>query len=236
LGEFGLSAVPPEPFDPAGLDADELVTRAQESSPTVLQQAAQLDVSDAQARSARGSRWPTVSLSFGFNQRTFAQERDALFDLYPDQGRYGSTSMSLTIPVFSRFQTQARVAEAEVGRENARETLRKTRLQLDEEVRSRLIALQTAYQGYQIALRSGEIAQERLNLAREQFRLGSRTFTELQRDIDDAANAEREVITQLFGFLEARVNLEETVGDQNGGSQDNGEEAASAHQGPEREG
>jgi outer membrane protein len=236
LGEFGLSAVPPEPFDPAGLDADELVTRAQESSPTVLQQAAQLDVSDAQARSARGSRWPTVSLSFGFNQRTFAQERDALFDLYPDQGRYGSTSMSLTIPLFSRFQTQARVAEAEVGRENARETLRKTRLQLDEEVRSRLIALQTAYQGYQIALRSREIAQERLNLAREQFRLGSRTFTELQRDIDDAANAEREVITQLFGFLEARVNLEETVGDLNGGSQDNGEEAASAHQGPEREG
>ena len=83
---------------------------------------------------------------------------------------------------------------------------------MEEEVRSRLIALQTSYQGYQIALRSREIAQERLRLAREQFRLGSRTFNELQRDIDDAAAAEREVITQLSGFVEARANLEETVG------------------------
>ena len=239
LGEFGLSAVPPQPFDPAGLDADQLVARAQESSPAILEQAAQLDVSAAQARSARGSRWPTLSLSFGFNQRTFAQERDALFDLYPDQGRYGSTSMSLSIPLFSRFQTQARVAEAEVGRGTAQENLRKTRLLLDETVRSRLIALQTAYQGYQIALRSREIAQERLNLAREQFRLGSRTFTELQRDIDDAANAEREVITQLFGFLEARVNLEETVGDLDLGSGADAEAPVTPDQGShgeEREG
>jgi outer membrane protein len=215
------------------------VARAQESSPTALEQVAQLDVSAAQARSARGSRWPTLSLSFGFNQRTFAQERDALFDLYPDQGRYGNTSMSLSIPLFSRFQTQARVAEAEVGRVNAQETLRKTRLLLDEAVRSQLISLQTAYQGYQIALRSREIAQERLNLAREQFRLGSRTFTELQRDIDDAANAEREVITQLFGFLEARVNLEETVGDLELGSGTGAEAQVGSDQGSrgeEREG
>jgi outer membrane protein len=239
LGVFGLSAAPPEPFDPSGLDADQLVARAQESSPTALEQVAQLDVSAAQARSARGSRWPTLSLSFGFNQRTFAQERDALFDLYPDQGRYGNTSMSLSIPLFSRFQTQARVAEAEVGRVNAQETLRKTRLLLDEAVRSQLISLQTAYQGYQIALRSREIAQERLNLAREQFRLGSRTFTELQRDIDDAANAEREVITQLFGFLEARVNLEETVGDLELGSGTGAEAEVGSDQGSrgeEREG
>ena len=104
-------------------------------------------------------------------------------------------------------------AVAQVGLDNAQENLRKTRLQVEEEVRSGLIALRTAYQGYQIALRSQEIAQERLRLAREQFRLGSRTFSELQLDIDAGASAEREVITQLFGFLEAGVNLEETVGD-----------------------
>ncbi len=40
--------------------------------------------------------------------------------------------------------------------------------------------------------------------AREQFRLGSRTFTELQQDIDAACQAERGVITQLFDFLEPR--------------------------------
>ena len=213
LEDFGLSDETPMPFDPQALDAEALVVRALASNPLIHQQMAQLDVGSAQARAARGSRWPTLSLSFGFNQRTFAQEREALFDLYPDQGRYGSTSLSMTIPIFSRFQNSARIAEARVGLDNAQENLRKTRLQVEEEVRSRLIALRTAYQGYQIALRSQEIAQERLRLAREQFRLGSRTFSELQLDIDAGASAEREVITQLFGFLEAGVNLEETVGE-----------------------
>lgn len=212
LNEFSLADFTPEPFDPSGLDADALVAEAQATSPLVEQQMAQLEVGSAQARAAKGSRWPTVSMSFGFNQRTFALDRDALFDPYPDQGRYGTTSLSFSFPLFSRFQTQARVVEAEVGMENAEENLRKARLQLEEDVRSRLIALQTAYQGYQIALRSREISDERLNLARAQFRLGSRTFNELQRDIDDAASAEREVISQRFGFLEARVNLEEMVG------------------------
>jgi outer membrane protein len=212
LEVFGLSEVLPDPFDPQSLNADDLVGRAQASSPVVLQQLAQLEVGAAQVKAAKGSRWPSLSMSFGFNQRTFAQEREALFDAWPDQGRYGSTSFSLSIPIFSRFQTSARIAEAQVALDNAQENLRKTRLQVEEDVRSRLISLQTAYQGYQIALRSREIAQERLRLAREQFRLGSRTFNELQRDIDDAAAAEREVITQLSGFVAARANLEETVG------------------------
>ncbi len=212
LTEFSVSPQLPEPFDPSGLDPDELVDGALTSSPTLLQQRAQVEKGEAQARSARGSRWPTVTMNFGFNQRIYAQEKGALFDLWPDQGRFGSTSLSFSIPLFSRFQNSARIAEAQVGLDNAKETLRKSRLQLEEEVRSRLIALKTAYQGYRIALRSREIAQERLSLAQDQFRLGSRTFTELQRDIDDAAGAEREVINQLIGFVEARANLEETVG------------------------
>ena len=212
LDTFALDERLPEPFDPSGLEGDALVARAVASSPGVVEQEAQVEASRAQLESAKGSRWPSVSMSFGFNQRTFAQDKGALFNPFPDQGRYGSTSLSLSIPLFSRFQTQARIAEAEIARTNARETLRKIRLQAEENVRSRLIALRTAYQGWEIAVQSRAIAQERLELAREQYRLGSRTFTELQRDIEDAAAAEREVLNQLFGFLEARVNLEEAVG------------------------
>ena len=216
LMAFSVSDALPEPFDPSYLEAEELLERALATSPAIQQQRAQVERGRAQTRAAQGSRWPTLSLNFGFNQRTYAQEEDAFLDPWPDQGRFGSTGFSLSIPLFSRFQNSARIAEAEVGLNNAQENLRKTRLQTEEEVRSRLIALQTAYQGYRIALRSREIAQERLSLAQDQFRLGSRTFTELQRDIDDAAGAEREVINQLFGFVEARASLEETVGPLNG--------------------
>ncbi|MFC1660560.1 TolC family protein [Gemmatimonadota bacterium] len=213
LEGFRLDDALPTPFEPSSLNADDLVAQALASNPLVLEQEAQLLVGDAQARAARGSRWPSLSLSFGFNQRTFAEEKEALFDVFPDQGRFGSTSLSVSLPLFSRFQTQARVAEAEVGISNARENLRKTQLQIEEQVRSRLIALQTAYQSYLIALRSQEIAQERVRLAREQYRLGSRDFTALQQDTEAAAQAERDVITQLFGFMDAHANLEEVVGE-----------------------
>ena len=39
---FGLSEVLPDPFDPQSLNADDLVARAQASSPVVLQQLAQV--------------------------------------------------------------------------------------------------------------------------------------------------------------------------------------------------
>jgi len=214
LEHFRLSQEPPTPFDPSGLDEDALVERALLASPQVLEQEAQLEAGRAQARYARGSRWPSIRLSFGVNQRTFDRGEGALFRPFPDQSRYGSTSLSLSIPLFSRFQNEAQIAEAQVALDNTRETLRKTRLQAEENVRSRLISLRTAHQGYEIALRSREIAQERLELAQQQYRQGSRTFSELQRDIEDAASAEREVINQLFGFLEARVNLEEVVGEE----------------------
>lgn len=213
MGRIQLSSQGPVPFDPVQLDVEALVRIAMESSPTLVQQLAQVDRSSAATQAAKSSRLPSINLSFGVNQQNFAQEKDALFDVFPDQGRYGSMRLSLSVPVFTGFQNSARIAEAQVARDNALETLRKTRLQVEEEVRSRFISLETGWAGYQIALRSQEIAEERLRLAREQFRLGSRTFSELQRDIDDAANAEREVINQLFGFAEARANLEETVGD-----------------------
>jgi outer membrane protein TolC len=213
LGAFRLSSEAPAPFDPALLDEGELIQWALDSNPIIQQRIAELARGRAQVGVASGSRWPTLTLNFDFNQRVFAQEREALFDLFPDQGRFGSAGVSLSIPLFSRFQTSARIAEAQVAADNAEENLRKTRLQVVEETRSRLIALETAYKSYLIALRSQEIAQERLSLARDQFRQGSRSFTELQRDIDDSAIAEREVITHLFAWVEALANLEETVGE-----------------------
>ncbi len=151
-------------------------------------------------------------MNFGFYQSTNALESAALFDPFPQDSRYGSTSLSFSIPLFSRFQTNNAIAQADVGRRNAEETLRQTRLQVEEEVNARIIDLRGAYEGVRLAQQSWEIAQERLRLGRELYQMGSRTFVELQQDIEAAVNAEREAINQRFTFIQARVNLEETVG------------------------
>ena len=203
----------PEAFDPTGLDAGELVSGALASNPSLMEQEASLAVSRAQTRSVRASRWPSLGLSFSASQSTFGEDWAGAFDPFPNRSRSGGASFGISIPLFPRFDTRSRVTQAEVSLANAEQTVIEARLQLEERVRGQLIAVQTAHQSYLISLRSQEIAQERLRLAREQFSLGFRSFTELQQDIDAAAQAQREVVSQLFALLEAQVNLEETVGE-----------------------
>ena len=103
LVEFTVAPGTPDAFDPAGFDVAGFVSRTLVSSPRILRQEAEVSASAARARAARGGRWPTVSMNFGFYQSTNALERAALFELFPQDSRYGSTSLNFSIPLFSRF-------------------------------------------------------------------------------------------------------------------------------------
>jgi outer membrane protein TolC len=173
-----------------------------------------VQASRAQAQSARRANWPPLTISFNARQSTFGDEYGAFMDPFPNDSRSGGASFGITIPIFQGFNSKARIVQAEVSLANQEESLRETRLIVEEAVRARFIAVETAYQSYLITLRSRDIAQERLRLGREQFRLGSRTFTELQQDIDAASQAERAVINQLFALEQALANLEEVVGEE----------------------
>jgi outer membrane protein len=214
LTEFRVEDALPLAFDPSGLDPESLATVAFSANPTLIEQEASVQVSRAQAQSARRAHWPPLTISFSANQSSFGDRFKGFADPFPDRSRSGSAGFGITIPVFQGFNNKARIVQAEVALVNQEETLRETQLIVEEAVRSRLIALETAHQSYLITVRSREIAQERLLLGREQFRLGSRTFTELQQDIDAASQAERAVINQLFALEQALANLEEMVGEE----------------------
>jgi len=209
----GVEETLPQPFDPRTLDSRDVVETGLSSSPRLIEQEASLAVTRAQAESSRRSHWPGLTISFSGSQSTFGDQLTGMVDPFPDRSRSSGASFGLSIPIFQGFTNKQRIVQAEVSLANAEETLKGVRLQVEELVNSRFIALQTAYQSYEISLNSREIAQERLRLAQEQYlRLGTRSFVELQQDIDAAAQAERGVINQLFSLVQARVDLEETVG------------------------
>ena len=171
-------------------------------------------MSRAQAQSARRAHWPPLTITFNARQSTFDDDYGGFLAGFPDDSRSGGASFGITIPIFQGFNNKVRIVRSEVGLVNQEEALRETRLLVEEAVRARLIAVETAHQSYLITVRSREIAQERLRLGREQFRLGSRTFAELQQDIDAASQAERALINQLFALEQALANLEEMVGEE----------------------
>ncbi len=217
MGEFTTRGTLPEPFDPAALDETGLIGRALEQSPTILQNRAQVDVGRASLSAVRSARLPTISLGTYFFQDAYGQEYTAAFNPFATDSRYASARLSLSIPVFTGFSAERNIAEAQVQLANAEEQMRQTRLEIERDVRSRLIDLRGAWDSYRLAELSSEIAEERLRLAREGYRLTTETFADLQLAIEGAANERRTAINARYDFVAARIELEQVVGGPLGG-------------------
>jgi outer membrane protein len=212
LGDFTLAPAGLEIFDPAALDPELLVSAALERNPRVRTEEARVDASRAQLAVAGSSRWPTVSVSGGVTRSTFGPDQSALFDVMPRDRSGGNLSLNVSFPLFQRFEPGLNIARAEISLLNARESLRQTGLDVEEAVRARLIDLDNAFRALDFEERSRALAEERLRLTREEYRLAGRRFEDLQGAVRAAADARRRSLAARYAFVQARVTLEETVG------------------------
>jgi outer membrane protein len=211
--EYELSTDLPALFDPTSLDDNALVARGLSSSPIVLQRQAALVTADNQASAARASRWPSISGSFNYGRSMGRRDFAAWGDLNPRN--YGwSFGLSASLPVFTRFQTTAQITRADADEEDAREELRRTRLDVERAVRAALVDLRTAHRALQLAQENARISAEQVTLAEELYRAGSDryNFLELQRLVEDNQAAQRDAVNAQFQFILMRAALEEILG------------------------
>lgn len=210
--DYRLTDGLPPLFDPAVLDRESLVQAAIAAHPDLARLEAQEVAAERRVSVAGAARWPTVSLNAGYGRSVGLTGYEALTELNP---RNSSTSfgLSVSLPIFSQFQTSYQVAQARAGRENARADLRAARLAAEREVRAAVLDLQSAYEGATLADRAASLAADRLEMARERYTLGTLSFTELRDVVDQGAAAEREALAARSRFAEALVTLEERVGE-----------------------
>ncbi len=209
--QFTLVSDFPPVFDPSALDADALVAEAQKSAPQVRQGLAQVEAADRGVGAARAARLPDLRLGAQASRNTSASGYSALGEFNPPN-RSLSFSLSASLPLFSGLRTSAQIGQAKVAADNAREDLRATRLQVETDVRSALIDLQNAYGSLQTAQRALDLSQQRLEQGQELYRLNNISFTDLQLMFQQAAESERAVVNAQYGFLVARLTLEEKIG------------------------
>jgi outer membrane protein len=139
------------------------------------------------------------------------QNYGAFGELNPQN--YGfSFGVSGSLPLFSRFQTSAQIADAEAAAQDAEHDVRGARLVAERDVRAAVIDLVNAYRSLRLAEQNAELSRERQDLTQEQYRLGGITFSELQNVIDRTAQAERQALDARFAFITARLNLEARLG------------------------
>jgi outer membrane protein len=215
VADARLSTGPAEVFDPAALRADSLVAAALAAHPRVARDAAAVAAAGHRVGAARGQRWPRVNADLGYSRSFRGQDYEAVpsfvnpFNPFDRDFTFG---LSISLPVFDQFRTSAQVAQADAGRTRAQETLRATRLAVEREVRSALIDLENAFRASELSERAARLSRDRLEMAREQYRLGAISFTELQQVVDRTAQAERDALRARFEFANALATLRERVG------------------------
>jgi outer membrane protein TolC len=215
--ELRITEVEPVTFrdvDPAALDEDALVRTALTSSPTLLQQSAQIQAASRSVSLISAQRWlPTLGFSFSTGRSELERGGGGAFlQPNPSGGWDRTIAFNLRFPELgSYFQFENSSDRQQISVRNAEETLRERRLAVEQDVRNTLVTLRSDHAALELQERRVALAEERLALRMESYRLGSGTFQDLQTASQGVAAAQRALLSGRFALEGALVSLEQTL-------------------------
>jgi outer membrane protein TolC len=200
-------------FDPVDFEADDLVSRAMEVNPVLRQSDLAVTRAELELSSQKDGWWPRLDMGFQIYRQAFASAGEALFDPSLNQQFESQFYLAFSLPILNDYFAQDRDRErARVEVMNQRESDRESRLELEAEIRGALLDLENEWESYRLSERSSVIAEEALRLAREEYRLGTRSFEDLRTSFQNEADTQRQIITARHSFVEALLVLEAAVG------------------------
>lgn len=183
---------------------EEILQSAYDRRPEMLQIKARQRSQEAALQLARSARYPTISGNVSNTWRT---------DEVPDEMAWDwSLGAALTIPIFSGFSTQNRIAEAKALMRNltAQEESLRQNIRLEAE---------QAFLNFNEALERIAVTQKAMDQARENYELASGRYQVgigQPLEINDAevllANARANHINALYDFKVAEARIEKTMG------------------------
>jgi outer membrane protein TolC len=187
------------------LDTAALRTEAEAASPQV--QAAQANAAAARAgiTSARSGYWPTLSLS-GNLGLSGSSSRD--YSFYDSRG----ASLSLSWPIFNRFQREQSINSAENASLTAEAQAADAARQVSASLTSQLATLDAARTQIEITQVSVRAAEEDLRVQQERYRLGASTIVDILTSQEALDQAEVDAVNARFSYLRAKAQIEALIG------------------------
>jgi len=197
--------------DAEPLDADALVTAALVRNPNLLALQQDQRAASADLWSAKSSYLPRIDLGYTFGRSKELGRDESLLDFDPANTSDGFVVQG-SWSVFSGFSRKRQTAQADRQRRQAAAQLTADQLQLEKDVRDLVKELKRRSQRLEIIERNVRLASERLDLAREQYRLGSIPYFNLQQAIDRLTLTEQTLFQERYDYLIGWASLEEKVG------------------------
>jgi outer membrane protein TolC len=200
--EFDLTDKSPyQPF--AGISVDEALKRAYTARSDY--QAAIRDTRAAEfARKAAAAGY-FPSLSFNADYGTGGSHPSNATQIFDVRG-------TLTIPIFLGGSVHGDVLQADARLEQTRERQENLRAQIDADVRTALLNLQSSAEQVAVARSNIDLAEETLVQSRDRFSAGVTDTVEVVQSQETVASAHEQYISSLYNYNLAKISLARALG------------------------
>ncbi|MFZ0520664.1 MAG: TolC family protein [Candidatus Acidiferrales bacterium] len=193
---------PYEPF--TGLTMDEALQRAYASRSDYQAASATLRAAEYSKKSARAEYYPSISFSgdYGIAGTYSTLATHGVFDV---RG-------TLSIPIFQGGKVHGDELVADAQLEQSRQKLENLRGQIDADVRTAFLNLESSAEQVAVAKSNIDLAQQTLDQSRDRFAAGVTDTVEVVQSQEQVASANDSYINSLYNFNYAKISLARAMG------------------------
>jgi outer membrane protein len=186
-------------------DYSSLFDKAINTRPDYQSRLESVNAADYNVTATKGGHLPSLSgnASYGMNSSQLKDITDYKTLTY---------GLSLTIPIFSRFQVSNSVQSAKVVLKNAEINRDETKRTIQVEIRKALLDLDAAYKSYISAKRNVNFQKENVRIIQEKHNLGSSTLLDLLYATNNYNQSEVSMINATYNYLFAVKQIEYVLG------------------------
>jgi len=192
---------PYQPFE--AITVDEALKRAYASRSDYL--AAMTDVRAAQFTRKAAAAGYLPSLSFNADYGTAGSHPSTATQVFDVRG-------TLSIPIFQGGSVRGDVLQADARLEQSRERLDNLRAQIDSDVRTALLNLQSSADLVNVARSNIDLAEQALVQSRDRFSAGVADTVEVVQSQQAVASAHEQFISSLYSYNFAKISLARALG------------------------
>lgn len=197
---------------------DDIYADAVRNKPVVKAEEFRLEAQDYSVKIAKGGYLPTLSASAGlgssyftsskasrtYTDPTSGQTRVAPLETFSDQLKNNfnqSIGLSLSIPIFSKFQTRNQIRSAELSRTNQQLQLENVKKNLYKEIQQAYYNAVAAQQKYRASRDARASAKESYDLVTAKYENGKANITEFNESRNAFLESESNVAQARYEYL-----------------------------------
>jgi outer membrane protein TolC len=193
---------PYEPF--AAMKLEEALQLAYDSRSDFKAASATVHSYEYSAKAAKAGYLPTISFSGDYG----------LAGEYETLGTHGVFDVrgTLNFPIFQGGKVHGDVIEANAQLEQSRQRLENLRAQIDADVRTAFLNLESSAEQVEVAKSNIDLAQQTLDQSRDRFVAGVADTVEVVQAQEQVASANDSYISALYSFNYAKISLARSLG------------------------